>query len=694
MNHNNFLETMIRALDRYVSTQQKVSYNCLLHNKSFQYVCETCTILICVKCIKEHAKHVYIKIDSFVRKGKSTLHLLLESSRVGAQSFQNSINMELNYTRFIEENCTEIMQNIRNSFRPLITALEDRECFLLDFVERLHSHRMNVLYEQITTLKGAYFGLVDTAEMLQNLGENAPGMDNVAIAMRLVEAQNSINKFSAIFNSNQPQNELYKFYSPQIPENILFNINQQGLVALDNGGSYATNVNKFQQPVNITTNLNLREKLDEPKRKIKTSKSGPMLKKSTKYTLAGKTIANEKSAGAATALSNLKKISSQVCANGASEITASESSFGYAKMPSHLKRSLEVCVTGAGKPVANEISFDVAIIPSNLKKSSIEVRAIVDGIGQAVPGWMDKVKTFRCDVPSLAFATKGINDGQVNRPWGVCVNKSGHIFVTDRCNNNVQAFAADGRFLHRFGGKGTADGEFDAPMGICADKSGRLIVADMNNHRIQVFSSTGKFLLTFGGLGTKAGELKLPFDVAVNTNLQIAVADSSNYRIQQFEHNGRFIRQIYLGTYNATGCEIIPRGICYTPKGRIIVTDCANHCLHLVDVGSRKILSTKGSQGVDNLQFNRPSGICSDDQGTIIVADSHNQRIKVFNSTLDCLWSLDVRPSVNCLNVSHFNETDRTCNVALTRDGRIVLVTEMSLAKEAIATTKRFVHVY
>lgn len=37
-------------------------------------------------------------------------------------------------------------------------------------------------------------------------------------------------------------------------------------------------------------------------------------------------------------------------------------------------------------------------------------------------------------------------------------------------------------------------------------------------------------------------------------------------------------------------------------------------------------------------EFNRPSGLCCDDRGQVIIADSKNQRLLVYNTDLEFLW--------------------------------------------------------
>lgn len=63
-----------------------------------------------------------------------------------------------------------------------------------------------------------------------------------------------------------------------------------------------------------------------------------------------------------------------------------------------------------------------------------------------------------------------------------------------------------------------------------------------------------------------------------------------------------------------------------------------------------QILSAKGHEGTGIQEFNRPSGICCDDDGRIIVADSKNQRIIVYSPSLEYLWSVSCRKVSVILN--------------------------------------------
>ena len=88
----------------------------------------------------------------------------------------------------------------------------------------------------------------------------------------------------------------------------------------------------------------------------------------------------------------------------------------------------------------------------------------------------------------LKWGSKGIGDGEFNGPAGLSIDRNDNIYVTDKNNNRIQVFTADGTFLTKFGSQGNGTGQFILPEGIGVDmKTGLVYVADTGNYRIQVF---------------------------------------------------------------------------------------------------------------------------------------------------------------------------------------------------------------
>jgi sugar lactone lactonase YvrE len=88
-----------------------------------------------------------------------------------------------------------------------------------------------------------------------------------------------------------------------------------------------------------------------------------------------------------------------------------------------------------------------------------------------------------------------------NRPTDVALSSSGEIYVTDGYGNaRVHKFTPDGTLLFSWGEPGYEPGQFRLPHSVCVDKQERVWVTDRENNRIQIFSAQGKFLHQWNGL--------------------------------------------------------------------------------------------------------------------------------------------------------------------------------------------------
>jgi len=74
-----------------------------------------------------------------------------------------------------------------------------------------------------------------------------------------------------------------------------------------------------------------------------------------------------------------------------------------------------------------------------------------------------------------------------------CIPYKNKFFVADFGNNCIKVFDQSGTFLYKFGEKGNQDGQFDLPYGMLLDSSNNLLLSDYNNNRVQQFSLDGRF---------------------------------------------------------------------------------------------------------------------------------------------------------------------------------------------------------
>jgi len=97
---------------------------------------------------------------------------------------------------------------------------------------------------------------------------------------------------------------------------------------------------------------------------------------------------------------------------------------------------------------------------------------------------------------------------KLNQPNDVAIAANGDVFVVQghtpgpRGDARVLKFDRTGRFIKSWGGKGKEPGQFEVAHGIAIDAKGLLWVTDRENQRIQVFDADGAFVreMKYAGL--------------------------------------------------------------------------------------------------------------------------------------------------------------------------------------------------
>jgi sugar lactone lactonase YvrE len=153
-----------------------------------------------------------------------------------------------------------------------------------------------------------------------------------------------------------------------------------------------------------------------------------------------------------------------------------------------------------------------------------------------------------------AAGTPGSTNGngtsaRFNFPYGIAVDASGNLFVSDWGNHTIRKIATNGDVTTVAGSagiSGSANGtvgtsRLNRPTGIAFDSAGNLYVADRFNHTIRKLTSAGT-MTTVGGTASENGVIadgvntaaRFQFPSAVWSNASgttLFVADSNNERI-------------------------------------------------------------------------------------------------------------------------------------------------------------------
>jgi DNA-binding beta-propeller fold protein YncE len=109
----------------------------------------------------------------------------------------------------------------------------------------------------------------------------------------------------------------------------------------------------------------------------------------------------------------------------------------------------------------------------------------------------------------LRLGRKGVQgNGQdtFNLPTDVGFAPNGDLYVSDGYGGaRVVKYSREGKYLLEWGKRGKGPGEFELPHNVVVDAQGKVYVTDRENQRIQVFDANGKFLNEWtktGGIST------------------------------------------------------------------------------------------------------------------------------------------------------------------------------------------------
>ena len=140
-------------------------------------------------------------------------------------------------------------------------------------------------------------------------------------------------------------------------------------------------------------------------------------------------------------------------------------------------------------------------------------------------------------------------------------------------------------------------------------------------------------VLAVGKYGSNDNELHGAGLALDEVNQLIYIADRSNCRIQVVSFEGKFLERF--------GQDILKRpwGISVT-EDNVFVTDWYLHTLLQFRKKDCKLVRRTGTDGSGEGQLDDPSGLCSDYNGDVYVAESRSNRISVFSKQLQFMKCL------------------------------------------------------
>ncbi len=235
-------------------------------------------------------------------------------------------------------------------------------------------------------------------------------------------------------------------------------------------------------------------------------------------------------------------------------------------------------------------------------------------------------------------------------PTSFAINTNNYLAPTNT-GGTVQA----GRIVSSFAGSGTmgaADGvgteaSFNLPTVVTLDSQQNIYVVDRSNNKIRKITPTG-IVTTIAGTGDfgSADGLALeatffyPDGAVVDSQDNLFVSDQSNHTIRKITPDGWVTTFAGTGNYGAidgpgaTAQFYYPAGMAIDSNDILYVADYGNHKIRKITPdGIVSTLAGTGEMGAANgttetAQFNGPTGVGVDSQGTVFVADYYNHSIR------------------------------------------------------------------
>ncbi|MCX4632940.1 RICIN domain-containing protein [Streptomyces sp. NBC_01443] len=253
---------------------------------------------------------------------------------------------------------------------------------------------------------------------------------------------------------------------------------------------------------------------------------------------------------------------------------------------------------------------------------------------------------------------------QLHLPRGVAVDSVGAVYIADSENHRVRKITADGK-ISTIAGTGTegfsGDGgpataaQLNGPFGVAVDSTGVLYVTEHNNHRVRKITADGQ-ISTVAGNGTAgsdgdggpavSAQLSRPRGVAVGRAGDLYIADSANHRVRKITADGKISTIAGTGTGTkgfsgdggpATAAQLYsPFGVAVDSTGTVYIADHANQRVRKITAdGKISTIAGTGTKGFDgddgpaaSAQLNTPLGLAVDRVDTLYIADHVNHRVR------------------------------------------------------------------
>ena len=206
-------------------------------------------------------------------------------------------------------------------------------------------------------------------------------------------------------------------------------------------------------------------------------------------------------------------------------------------------------------------------------------------------------------------------------PTDIAIHDSGDIYVSCLRDNSIHVFDQAGHQKRTIGSGGSGDGQFNHPHGLLI-KGDMMYVADRNNHCIQKLTTGGQFLQKFCQHGSGQGQFSSPISVIVDQRDRLIVSDCSNHRVVMLDQAGTWLLTINGNVFSSHAFQR-PYGLALDPQGNIHVAAFGSNTINVFTPEGTYVRSYGDVKG--------PSGIVIDEEGYSLVNERDGNCFSIFD---------------------------------------------------------------
>lgn len=170
---------------------------------------------------------------------------------------------------------------------------------------------------------------------------------------------------------------------------------------------------------------------------------------------------------------------------------------------------------------------------------------------------------------------EGFEGSDSFNPYRLAMDKAGNIYVAGSYFPGVLVLSNQGRFLEVISPE--EEGRKVKLNDVTLDKAGRIYLVSEEMGHIYVYDENRKFLFKFGRKGGSTGKLSRPMAVGVdNRNGTIYVVDYMRHTVSVYDKDGKYLFE-FGGLGLSAGWFQFPRDISVDSTGRILIADTFNN---------------------------------------------------------------------------------------------------------------------